>query len=363
MVKDDNDLLYEWLAYHFTTLIHPGQSLYVVVGSDIESVQDPAILLSRWRNVTAGTLRYWLLQPDQFINRHGDYISLFGGIDNATRMTSDNLKKHHHHALIHRQKGFITACSQLLQHEGAGWTIFTDTDEFLTLQPLSLDDNVLTIDGMGHDSITNTSYQVRKMLSNSTFAEKSLLSILDTLHKTGNDIGECYTIPRLLVGALENRTCPDHQPTITGIQNLAQRQMRDRYAYMSTLRFFQHATKGDFARSKFGKVIMDLSRIPESIIKTSIPRNIHRPYPQYCGPASRAHFPDSYFFLMHYIGSWERYSSRSDERRNRREWEERAYMDASISACTSNIVSWYPRFVQRVGQKMAYGLLGVTAPH
>jgi len=358
MVKDDNDLLYEWLAYHFTTLVPAtGHPFYVVIGSDIGSIQDPVNVLRQWKDISE--LRYWILQPDDFVNVHGNYSDLYGSPASTNDISPDERKKHHHHALIHRQKGFLTACSQLLQRHGAGWTLYADTDEFLALQPLTVDDSDLTIDGKGHRSITNTSYQIRQKLAETVDDEKSILEILSEIQDAGH-IDSCYTIPRLLVGALENRTCPSEYG-IDAIQQLAASQLSDRYSYMSTLRFFQHATKGDFARSKYGKVLMDLSRIGRDTLEQP-PRNIHRPYAQHCGPAGGAHFPDAFAFLMHYIGSWERYTSRTDERRNRQEWEERAFVDdghALSAACTSKIPHWYPRFVQRVGQDTANALLGV----
>jgi len=356
MVKDDNDLLYEWLAYHFTTLVPPGHPFFVVLGSDIGSTQDPAQVLQLWNSIPE--LHYHILHSDDFVHVHGNYDVLYGrnkSIEEGS-MSLDERKAFHHHALIHRQKGFVTACSQLLKQQGAAWTLYTDTDEFLALHPLSSDDEDLTIDGKGHYSITNASYQIRQRLSvrESMNEKKSVLQIIHELQDAGHN-STCYTIPRLLVGALENRTCPPEYG-VENIRQLAQTQLQERYAYMSTLRFFQHAAKGNFARSKYGKVLMDLSRISDETIQTQKPRNIHRPYSAHCGPAGGAHFPNAVFFLMHYIGSWERYMARADERRNRREWEERAHVDETAdqhvsAACSSFISFWFPRFMERVGQE------------
>ena len=360
MVKDDNDLLYEWLAYHFTTLVPPGHPFYVVVGSDVGNTQNLTQVLHRWDKIPE--LHYWILHADDFVNIHGNYDSLVGQNKLSEEdMSPDELKKYHHHALIIRQKGFLTACSLLMKSQGAEWTLYADTDEFLALQPLNYDDMTLKIDGMGHDSITNSSFRIRQRLAESMDEEKSLLELLDELQVAGHN-DTCLTFPRLLVGALENRTCPP-QFGIDIVQQLAQSQLQDRYAYMSTLRFVQHAPKGDFAYSKFGKVLMDLSRIANETIEMESPRNIHRPYATHCGPAGGAHFPNAFAFLLHYIGSWERYASRSDNRRNRREWEERAFVDnigGEVSAvCTSRVHTWYPRFIRRVGENNAKILLGM----
>ena len=189
-----------------------------------------------------------------------------------------------------------------------------------------------------------------------------VLEIIDALQAAGRN-ETCLTVPRLLVGALENRTCPP-EIEIDDIRLLAQNQLQDRYAYICTLRFLQHAPKGDFAHSKFGKVLMDLRRIADDTLQDHPPRNIHRPYPTHCGPAGGAHFPNAFAFLLHYIGSWDRYASRSDERRNRREWEERAFVDnlgdEPSAVCTSRIHTWYPRFLRRVGgDNNAKRLLGL----
>ena len=360
MVKDDNDLLYEWLAYHFTTLVPPGRPFYVVIGSDVGNTHDITEVLHRWDKIPE--LHYWILPADDFVNVHGNYNDLFGqNKSSEENMSPDERKHYHHHALIHRQKGFLTACSRLLKSQGAEWTLYSDTDEFLALHPLSDDDLKLKIDGQGHDSITNSSFHIRQRLAESMDKEKSVLEILDELQDFGhNDI--CLTIPRLLVGALENRTCPP-QFGIDSVQQLAQKQLQDRYADMSTLRFVQHAPEGDFTYSRFGKVLMDLSRIADETIQMDLPRNIHRPYATHCGPAGGAHFPNAFAFLMHYIGSWERYASRSDNRRNRREWEERAFVDnvdGDVSAvCTSRVHTWYPKFIRRVGANNAKILLGI----
>jgi hypothetical protein len=357
MVKDDNDLLYEWLAYHYTVL----PLGHIVVGSDVGNSQDPQFVLGRWRKARVDDLSYTVLQPDEFIHRHGNYYEKFNATtedDKEDALSLAERKHHHHHALIYRQKGFLTACSELLKEKGFGWTVYIDSDEFVAMNPLSKSDENLTIGGKGHFSITNTSFEIRRDLliyDNN----KTVLDIVLGLQRNGN-ITNCYTMPRLLVGALENRTCPDEYQ-VTPIQQLAKKQLGDRFTYMSTLRFFQHAKKGDFALSKFGKVLMDLSEIPDDTIRSQQPRNIHRPYAAHCGPAGGAHFPDSFFYVSHYIGSWERYASRSDHRRNRVEWEERAFVDDDSSACESSVhYLWFPRFLQRIGEKRAKFLLHST---
>lgn len=337
MVKDDNELLPEWLAYHYTIL----PLRFVVLGLDYNSSQDPESILRRWRD--HANLTYWILPAGNFSHRH----SRMGAMNHRTAMPphrvtreSQNLKVSHHHALVERQKGFVTACAELLHKHGVRWTSLIDTDEFVLPNKLSQQDETLTIDGKGPHSIRSTSLQVRTNDLQS-IRTLSVADVLVDLYKRGV-IGSCYTLPRLLVGALENRTCHE----ASSVQSWTFKHFPNQS--FSTLRFLQHAPKGDFAHNKFGKVFLDLQQIPFATVSQQQPRSIHRPYKQHCGPGV-VHFPDSFFYLNHYIGDWARYSSRSDQRRNRQEWEQRAHVDDGSPACETNLHEWIPRFVKVVG--------------
>ncbi|GAX13750.1 hypothetical protein FisN_30Lh036 [Fistulifera solaris] len=313
LIKDDNDLLPEWLAYHYTVL----PLRHVVIAVDPHSVQDPAPILQRWQPY----LRYTIWQNG----------------DDSLRQNENKQEQqhhhHHHHALVQRQKEFIKKCSEYLKHEGAQWTAFIDTDEYVIPNRLNLhNDEQLVIDGHGPHAIQNISWHIRQHLPPMGDAT-TVAEILTKLQFAGL-VGSCYTLPRLLVGALENRTC--HHAS------------RNTFPPLSTLRFFQHAVKGDFRLNKFGKVWMDLSQISSQTIQSTVPRNIHRPYKDNCGPGA-VHFPDAFFYINHYLGSWERYSARSDPRRNREEWEKRAFVDDGSPTCESGVYEWLPRFVEQVG--------------
>jgi hypothetical protein len=348
MIKEDNELLPEWLAYHYTVL----PLRYIVIGSDVGNTQNPEAILSRWK--TAHTdLQYWVWNnASTFVHRHDPmkvkHADKSNDNDNHSNSIEDK-KLQAHHAFVHRQKGFITTCSEFLKKQGVQWTTYIDSDEFVVLNRLGPDDKDLIIKDSGPNSIRNESYQARRDLDSApgsiTGAE-----VLHKLRDTGYLEKPCYTLPRLLVGALENATCPD----AAAVNELARRDYR--YDEMSTLRFVQHAKKGDFSASKFGKVVMDLSEIDEETVNSTVPRNIHRPYKSVCGPAV-VPFPNAVLYLNHYIGTWERYNSRQDGRRNRQEWQQRAYFDEGAS-CDN--FEWFPRFIAQMGKRRAQFLLGVV---
>jgi Glycosyl transferase family 2 len=345
MVKNDNDMLYEWIAYHYTTL-PLGR---IVIGRDIGGEQDPSDVLHRWKRAGIDDLQYWILDSEDFIHRHSRYKYGEGG-----NRTGKELKAYNHHTLIHRQKGFLTVCNELLKKNGAHWVVHIDSDEFVALNPAT------SYESDDAASMSNGTLAIRKRIAND-IENMTVLDLVQDLQRDGV-MSECYIMPRLLVGALENRTCPKLYET-TRIQQLAQARLNDRYQQMSTLRFTQHARKGDFMASKFGKAMLDVSKLSNETIQ-QFPRSPHRPYPSHCGNAVGVPFPDTFFFLMHYIGSWERYSHRGDLRRTRSEWEERAFVDyvtnatVGSSGCASRVHLWYPRFLDLVGEEVHTVLLG-----
>lgn len=347
MVKDDNDLLYEWLAYHYTML--PLGRL--VVGSDLGNSQDPQEVLSRWRGMN---LESTVLNSDDFINRHGNYSEAF---DRDVPFSNEEERtKHHHHALIHRQKGFISTCAELLKAQGVRWTLMIDTDEFLVLNPMTRSEDAV-MRSAGTFTKASTATQLRRMIYNATKQNSPFSKVMHALQeRDGKNIGGCYTIPRLLVGALENETCPG----VENSQKVAKSTINGPISRLSTLRFFQHARKGDFALSKFGKVLVDLGAIDAETVSHQVPANIHRPYKQYCKAAGGAVIAESYFIVLHYVGSWERYASRSDHRRSRAEWEIRSKISDDTSGCAAEVWRWFPLFARRVGKPAAKYLLGYS---
>jgi hypothetical protein len=238
------------------------------------------------------------------------------------------------------QRAFLTTCTEFLKSKGLQWVTYIDSDEFVVLNRLGQDEQ---LDNQSHTSVLrNTLPDVQ---SNAT-----ILNVITKLKRQMQNFSTCYTMPRVLYGALENDTCPG-APTQRGLEK---RGFQSHHK-MSTLRFHLHADKGDFEKSRYGKVFMDVSNLPDYTIAKQ-PANIHRPFKSECQyPA--VPFPESFFYINHYLGSWERYSSRDDGRRNKEEWEKRAFL-ATASSCEYRIFQWFERFVDMMGEKRAKYLLG-----
>jgi len=320
MVRDDNQILSEWIAYHYTVL--PLRKL--VIGQDVNSTQDPHRVLQHWANQTQ--LDYEVLNADAFaqifpLRQHGK---------------EDDQKIRDHHALVHRQKGFLSKCATLLKQKGVKWAAFFDTDEFIVPNRPSENDKLMK----GNQTL----FTIRQGLPSLT--QSGLVANVLNQQVAGGIVASCHTVPRLLMGALENRSCDSE--ALDKVQAPG---------YLLTTRFFQHAPKGDFAHNKYGKVMMNLFDIPLATLQRE-PRNVHRPFREYCGPGV-AHFPDALFYLNHYIGDWDRYNSRSDGRRNRVEWTKRAFVDDGSPPCESEAYEWLTPFRELVGARTAHFLLGL----
>jgi len=68
MVKGDNDLLSEWIPYHYTLL--PLRHLLVV--TDVGNLEDPRSVLNKWR--TANTnLDWWVANVSEFETMYGEW--------------------------------------------------------------------------------------------------------------------------------------------------------------------------------------------------------------------------------------------------------------------------------------------------
>jgi hypothetical protein len=350
MIKEDNDLLYEWLAYHYTTL----PLRYVFVGSDEGNNQNPLDVLQRWKTANTG-LHYWVVNATDFMS-HPEMGSKKSPQQKPSKNHRGNYTQEHeeaHHAFVHRQRSFITSCVEFMKSKGLQWVTLFDTDEFLVMNRVGEVENItMRQDGQkqGNDPtiLDPTAYQSRYTLP----TVGSRMTVVDAIHKLERieDLGSCYTVPRLLYGALENVSCPEASTAV------ATAKTRFNYDELSTLRFNQHARKGDFAKSKYGKVMLNLSRLSNETIHRT-PKNIHRPYKPECGPGAVGNFAESLFYLNHYIGSWERYDSRQDSRRNRVEWELRAHLTDDTS-CEHGAHAWFPRFLDLVGEERAQFLLG-----
>ena len=121
LIKDQNVLLPEWLAYHWTVL--PLRRLIVAV--DPLSFTDPTPTLDLYKSIGMN-ITIWKNQS-YYWNKDGNapHEKLAFVITNDTDFRS--VRSRHRY----RQWQFYRQCFQELHDEGRNWTIVVDTDEYV----------------------------------------------------------------------------------------------------------------------------------------------------------------------------------------------------------------------------------------
>ena len=377
MFKDDNVLLQEWIAYHYTVL----PLRYLVIGIDVGNQEDPNDVLRRWTNLD---LHFVILNANEFDSFSGTPTEP-SVVKSPTKQQQESKKRTKstlmdpsamdaHHRLINRQKTFLRKCTLLMKQTDlwnhvVTWTTYIDSDEFVTWNTLNVQEEEQEqlrvamaskkkdgdMDAVERECVDNRKRHVPQVDDNKQLGQTSRMTILEFLQQNREILVQdnynrtiCYTLPRLRFGARQNHSC-------------RHRLSHGAYHQLNTLQFFQHANKGDFSANKFGKVMMDVSQISqfEMEVQDSI-RNIHRPLLHYCGPGAKP-LRRSLLRLNHYLGSWERYSCRNqDARRSKAYWEQIMPSLDKGQSCQDVTHHWLTWFVDQVGREKAMFLLNMT---
>jgi hypothetical protein len=417
MVKGDNDLLSEWIPYHYTLL----PLRYLLVVTDVGNLEDPKSVLNKWRKANTN-LHWWVVNVSEFETMYGEFdeekaekgfYSRFykkhGGAQSknrtidpkiqyvANRLVIHNQKNLHgefdeglaergfyrhfykshsgsqsndtidpeaiqyvaHNHLIHKQKAMITYCTTFMRERGVRWVSMYDTDEFLAINRM----------GTGAESEERNSGEKRMVTQNRT-DEAETLDETNVMRPNLPPLESNATVVDIINSFQEAKhplkschTMP--RVSFGAIETFTCPGSEDVKAYarsnfdyhsLSTLRFQQHAVKEDFSKNRFGKVFIDVSNISDKSLSMP-PKNIHRPYGDECIRPVPI-FQQAPFYLMHYAGEWDRFQAKDDKRRGFEQWKTLADVSDSTSCCQEEVYRWLPRFVDQVGLHRAKFLLG-----
>mmetsp|Transcript_25143 Transcript_25143/g.51938 ORF Transcript_25143/g.51938 Transcript_25143/m.51938 type:complete len:433 (+) Transcript_25143:137-1435(+) len=334
LVNDENPRLPEWLAYHYHTL--PLRSIIVAV--DPNSRSSPKDILSRW--TTMGMeVEIW----DQDVYLPADLLRSHGICDS-------NVEKGCKWKHRHRQSYFVMKCMEEFKERNKSWVLLTDVDEYITFNHIHQDDPVgELIIPMNIDA--NDAAEARRRLPH--FGED--VTILDVIKnevdtKYGRQAFKrpCLSIPRLLYGSRESKYDANWIA-------MAPEGFQDED--FVTLRYRWHAMKGNPNEKVWGKVILDLSRIPAEDLKGSA-KSIHRPLQRQC-LADPTSYTVSLFRVNHYLDSFEAFSYRNDARSLMRKCEE-CYEEKGKGAdwaWDDDVRKWLKSFVEKIGLDVSQELL------
>jgi hypothetical protein len=330
LIKDDNEILNEWIAYHYHVL----KMRRLVVAVDPLSIESPSLILDKWRDFTDLEVFEWNDErympgdflkagkpPKEFMQQRSDFN--YGLSDSALIEISNHR---------YRQRVFLSECMRDLRDRGSSWVIHIDTDEYVATSKLlrELQPDYVTITPMEQPG--------------------SILDVLQqAVNKTGKLMGyPCISILRVLFGAVESSQEELSLNVTPGFDPRSFESLRWRY----------HAQPQNMSLHGNPKVILDVSAIPEEHFPKEVVYSIHRPVEEYCKRNTDLNYNRvrrQPIAANHYLGSWERYSGRQDSRRNRANYEAKAFSQREVD---DGVRPWLTGFVNAMGKDMAGQLLG-----
>lgn len=329
LIKDDNEILSEWIAYHYFAL----KLRKIIIAIDPLSTESPSEILDRWRLNTDMEIIEWHdrdYMPIEFMkNGYPPSEYLQKQTDFKHEMTAEALLEISNHR--YRQRVFLAMCMKEHRRRNASWVIHIDTDEYVIASKLLREkkpDNL-------HIPPLDEPASMFKLMQ-------------EVVTKTPSDVSyPCMSMLRLLFGSVESKreTIADMVPD--GFNSTQFETMRWRY----------HALPHNMSYHGNPKVIIDVAAIPEEYFPDVV-YSIHRPVEAFC-PKNKeldySKFKEQPIGVNHYIGSWERYSGRNDQRRSRVVYNQKAHQTYGED---DGVRPWLQGFVRTVGAERAAMLLG-----
>jgi len=342
MIKDNNILLPEWLAYHYTVL--PLRRL--IVGVDPLSHTDPKPILNAYgligMNISVWTNdSYWV--DGREAHEKKDF-----------QITNETDHEALRYRYKYRQKVFYKSCLQHLHDEMRTWTLLVDTDEYLAFNY--------------YDEQEGPPTWCKK---NVTCAKDYLKSIEDGTHlRTKLDRSPAATVAEHIDKHVDEQFDKVDKPCI----------IFGRYLFVSkdssssSGREIQRGVDPDFNATLFhtlryrhrsslssfqlGKPIVDVSRYDGRDLN-----NIHRPLGGMCtGWNAYVHNAAMSFRVHHYIGSWETFRQPGFDARGKDMFDKRNNVrDLVVDNTTpryspSGDSTWLTQFAKLVGKEKALEL-------
>mmetsp|Transcript_60463 Transcript_60463/g.148352 ORF Transcript_60463/g.148352 Transcript_60463/m.148352 type:complete len:535 (-) Transcript_60463:1133-2737(-) len=382
LTMEDDFVLPEWIAYHYTRL--PLRRLIVAI--DPRSRTRPTEILERWNDLIKITV--W--NDTQFFPL-SYRLSIMENPNNKTLSER--------HTLMHRfrQRFFYMHCLQQVKREyqhdrkiqeekgdqqtpsssyssipSPTWVVLIDSDEFLQSPNPNwkhypwLVDQTQQQHNQKEEERRKDKASTGISLNGSHLKSKSsdwtVLELLDRLQlgtetKTGplSSSSVCIGLPRLLFGTKKNshdqkeEGGDDQHHDLLATLNLSSPDLM-------TFQWIYHGKLIDTKVNRVGKSMINLKNVPYDSFSF---RNtdIHRPLLDYCTEQDVwIQNVDSPFIVRHYIGTFRQWSSRADARksRNKERYDSFKQLDTYHDI---SVIGWVEEFVHAVGISKARSLL------
>ena len=189
-IKDDNQLLPEWLAYHYTVM----PLRHLVIGVDPLSYTRVEPIVEKFRSIGMKIMvltgnHYWM----------STHRMKFHDFDPKNHTEGE---KHKHY--VHKQSGFYTKCIRILHRQGFQHTMFIDTDEFYSFNQ-EWDKSFGRNDSSSVENVPDVPKYVGRQ--NETIAHWVASGADPILSKLedDDDPAMCVTLPRVLFSSVVSR--------------------------------------------------------------------------------------------------------------------------------------------------------------
>ncbi len=267
LIKDNNILLPEWLAYHYTIL--PLRRL--IVGVDPMSHTDPQPIFDAYASIGMN-ITTWRNDSFWVDGYNGPHEKKDFPITDKTGTETLRLRRDH------RQNVFYKSCMQQLKDENQTWTVLIDTDEYLAFNHYDEQEGPPTwCSRKGQKPSCGEDYA--KSIKDGTHPRSKLdrsptATVAQHIDKHGVDINwdgvdkPCIIFGRYLFVSKESSSREEIQRGLDSDFNAT---------FFHTLRYRYRAPLSTY---QLGKSIVDVSRYDEK----EIPRNPnpHRPLGNLC---------------------------------------------------------------------------------
>ncbi|GKY91677.1 hypothetical protein MPSEU_000139500 [Mayamaea pseudoterrestris] len=349
LIKDDNVLLNEWIAYHYHTM----RMRHLLVAIDPSSQSSPEQVFATWRNLTDLQIVTWndtQYMPESFL-KTGNFIEPNRvaldsnrsrwlriptcNVVDCTATRDDKVRIANHRF---RQVSFLSKCLSFHRDAGRTLTMHIDTDEYVVLNRHKRKGDlrgVLPVPSLKQpDGLFN---YLSSMYRDAYLYEKINLP--------------CLSMPRVLFGSVEK----DDTAKAAAIAATTPSGYNARK--FETLRWWYHTTDDDKERNGQPKVIIDVSRVPADDEMYTKLFSIHRPSKALCRTLFQIKFDDVQRYpltVSHYIGPWDRYNARNDSRRT---YDLFHYKSNVHEGPDYYMRSWLRGFIDNVGVEKAKILL------
>lgn len=418
---DDNDILAEWVAYHY----HVVNMRRLIVAVDPYSKTSPLDVLQAWgpEGGTGGggggwDLEYTLWNDEDYMSeafwKDKDYSGVpsnswhLGGAPEKQRVDNHRF----------RQRTFVSQCYARLKAEGRTWVAHIDTDEFLVVNPMLRSEG----QSQGGSDAAGKRNETAALGSNEPEAFSSTVPVpktptagslsvfLGALYSkdraTGYRPHTCLMIPRVLFGSREDidlhYTLADDGQIMLPLEGVGQQSQAATnnssinqdptgpssssssssssppsnssslwwYKSLETLRWEYHNNLTSNNRNGAGKSLVNVATIPEdhpiflhkaaaSVHETLVPNLGGKKYA--CGPHKATLGVEPAWSrpisLNHYGSSLDRYMARGDIRRTIGGYNF-LMGPASIHKDDGWIRGWFHHFVTEHGLEKALTVMG-----